>query len=114
MAGPAIRHGRDAGHRRLQGEPVAEEAMDAVFTGMFLMAEGEGLERSTVPKIERQSVHHRQPGEDCAHCNGQPGKKLHFFHAVHQKRNQDMAVETAPLSLLIIVGIYGLSNRQRR
>ena len=45
VAGPAIRHRREAGERRFRRVRVAVEAVHAVVAGMDLMAEGQGLER---------------------------------------------------------------------
>src|SRR5512138_2393888 len=56
VAGPTVGHGRETGNRRLRRIAMAEEAMDAVVAGMHLMAEGERLDRRTIPKIQRQTV----------------------------------------------------------
>jgi hypothetical protein len=58
--------------------------MDAAVAGMCLMAEGERLERRTVPKIERQVVQERQTGGNSDRRDGQSANEPRFFHAVHQ------------------------------
>ena len=63
MAGPAVRHRRDAGDRRLRGVAVTEEARDAVVAGMHLMAEGDRLERRAVPE------------DPAAGCTSTPGRR---------------------------------------
>ena len=62
MASPAVRHGRDAGNARLRSVAVTEEARDGVIAGMYLVVEGDRLDRGAVPKIERQNVHERKDG----------------------------------------------------
>ncbi len=54
MTGPTGCHRRDTGDRRLRGETVTEEALDAVGAGMHLMTEGERLGRRAVAKVQRQ------------------------------------------------------------
>ena len=84
MAGPAVCNRRNSSQRRLRSGAVTEEAMDAVVTGMNLMAESERLERRAIGKIKRQDVHQGQSGNNQPSSYKKPGNKPRFFHYVHQ------------------------------
>jgi|GEM_PF-3330956 len=65
----AERNGRDAGSWRFGSGPVAEEAMDAIVSGMFFMAEWKGLQRRALMQVERQVVHQDQAADEGGNGN---------------------------------------------
>lgn len=71
MAGATVRYCWNAGNRRLWCLAMAEETLNGVFPGMYLMAEGKWLARRVVLNIQRQNVHQCQPGDNNAHHNSQ-------------------------------------------
>jgi len=71
----AVRNRGNAGNRGRWGIAMAEKTRNAIVASVFLMAEGDRLDRGSVPKIERQNVHERKDGENSDKNDEQPADK---------------------------------------
>jgi hypothetical protein len=89
VAGPAVRNCGNAGNARLRSIAVTEEARNAVVACMYLMAEGNRLDRRAVPKVQRQNVHEHRTGDKGERSSGQSAKKIGYFHAVYPGATDD-------------------------